>query len=181
MRSRYCLMIFAFLQNAHAQDLCKEVRKEVSPDNTQYGFYSPYAENKMPSIRIVRSVNTDPEQSFDNFFIVFRIATADVSSFYTKGADGNLTEKVETTLNVEFDDQTKIATDTVQITHDISDDKTDAIRTLFYPLTDANLNDFTSKKIVKFSLGGYEKKYPADSAARVIQYIKCIQNAVPKQ
>ena len=174
-------MMFCFLQNAHAQDLCKEIKKEVSEDKYQYDFFSPYSENRLPSVRVARTVNTDPEANYDNFFIIFRISTPDVASFYTKGADGMMVEKEEKTLTVEFDDKSIISTDTVQITHDISDDKTDAIRSLFYPLTDANLGDFTTKKIVKFSLGGYEKTFPSDSAARIMQYIKCIQAAVPKQ
>jgi len=181
MRSVFFLVMFAFMQNAHAQDLCKEIKKEVSDDKYQYSFFSPYSENNLPSVRIARTVNTDPEANFDNFFIIFRIATPDVSSFYTKNSDGSMVEKEEKTLMVEFDDKSVISTDTVQIIHDISEDKTDAIRSLFYPLTDANLGDFTTKKIVKFSLGGYEKMFPADNASRIMQYIKCIQNSVPKQ
>ena len=181
MRSICFLMLFSLFQNAHAQDLCKEIKKDVSADKYQYDFFSPYSENNLPSIRIARTVNIDPEANYDNFFIIFRITTPDVASFYNKSADGSLVEKEEKTLTVEFDDKSVISTDTVQIAHDISDDKTDAIRSLFYPITDANLGAFTSKKIVKFSLGGYEKKFAADSAARIMQYIKCIQNSVPKQ
>jgi len=181
MRSICFLILFSFFQNAQGQDLCKEIKKDVSADKFQYDFFSPYSESSLPSIRIARTVNTDPEANYDNFFIIFRITTPDVSSFYTKNPDGTMVEKEEKTMTVEFDDKSVISTDTVQIAHDISDDKTDAIRSLFFPLTDANLGDFTSKKIVKFSLGGYEKKFPADSAARIMQYIKCIQNSVPKQ
>lgn len=181
MRYVYLVLMFAFLHNASAQDYCKEIKKEVSADKTQYDFFSPYTESNLPSIRIARSVNTNPEAPFDNFFIIFRMVTGNVDNFYTKGADGSLVEKVEKTLVVEFEDKTKLSVDTVQITHDFSEDKTEGIRTLFYALTDANINDFSTKKIVKFSLGGFDKTYPADSAKAVVQYIKCMQAALPKQ
>jgi len=180
MKAIYLFALLAFLQNANAQDLCKEVKKEVSADKTQYDLFSPYSENSLPSVRVTRSVNTNPEQPFDNFFIIFRIVTGDVGNFYTKAADGSLVEKEEKTFTVEFEDKSKISVDTVQITHDFSDDKTEGIRTLFYPLTEQTLNDFSTKKIVKFSLGGYEKAYPADSANATMQYVKCIMNAIPK-
>ncbi len=174
-------MLFVFSQNAYAQDLCKEIKKEVSNDKSQYDFFSPYSESALPAVRIARSVNTNPEAPYDNFFIIFRMTTGDVGNFYTKAADGTLQEKTEKTFTVEFEDKSKISDDTVQISHDFSEDKTEGIRTLFYPLTDANMTDFSTKKIVKFSLGGYEKSFAADSAGRIIQYIKCIQGALPKQ
>jgi len=177
MKPVYLLMIFAFLQNANGQDFCKQIKKEVSADKTQYDFFSPYEESNLPAIRIARSVNTNPEISYDNFFIIFRMTTGEVDNFYTKSVDGALVEKIEHKLVVEFEDKSKISDDTINVTHDFSEDKTEGIRSLFYPLTETNLKDFSTKKIVKFSLGGYEKKYPADSANAIVQYIKCIQSA----
>lgn len=178
MKAIYILMLFAFVQSANAQDFCKQIKKEVSDDKNQFDFYSPYSENSLPSIRVTRSVNINPEAPYDNFYIIFRMVTGNVDNFYTKAADGSLVEKAEKTLMVEFDDKSKLSVDTVQITHDFSEDKTEGIRSLFFPLTDDVLKDFTTKKIVKFSLGGYEKTYPADSSNAVMQYVKCIQAAI---
>ncbi len=178
MKAIYALVLFIFLQHANGQDFCKQIKKEVSDDKSQYEFFSPYSENSLPSIRATRSVNTNPEAPYDNFFIIFRIVAGNVDNFYNKAADGTLVEKVEKTFMVEFDDKSKISVDTVQITHDFTEDKTEGIRSLFFPLTEDILKDFTTKKIVKFALGGYEKTYPADSSNAVMQYIKCMQAAI---
>ena len=89
-------------------------------------------------------------------------------------------EKEEKTLVVEFEDKSKISDDTVQVNHDFTEDRAEGIRTLFYPLTEANLKDFTTKKIVKFSLGGFEQTFRADSANAVMQYIKCMKSVETK-
>ena len=177
MRTIFLLSIFAFVQAANGQDFCKQVKKEVSDDKMQFNFESPYDMQKPPAIRVKRSMNVNPEQDYDNFMIIFQITTGDVDNLYTKGSDGAVTEKVEKNLVVEFDDKSRIKDDTVQIMHDFTEDRAEGIRSLFYNLTEDNLKDFMSKKIVKFSLGGYEKTVPADSANAVMQYIKCIKTA----
>jgi hypothetical protein len=146
----------------------------------QFDFASPYNEANLPSVRVKRSVNVNPESDFDNFYMVFRMVTGDVDNMYVKGADGSVTEKLEKTLTVEFDDKSKITDDTIKVTHDVTEDRTEGIRTLFYPVNEANLSYFSEKKITKFSLGGYEKKFSADSANAVMQYVKCIKNAPTK-
>ena len=180
MKTLYLFMLFAFVQNAGAQDFCKQIKKEVSADKSQFDYFSPFTEDKLPAVRVTRSINVNPDMAYDNFFLVFRTVTGDVDNLYIKSADGTLVEKEEKTLVVEFEDKSKISDDTVQVNHDFTEDRAEGIRTLFYPLTEANLKDFTTKKIVKFSLGGFEQTFRADSANAVMQYIKCMKSVEAK-
>ncbi len=174
----YLFFIFAFMQIVNAQDFCKQIKKESSPDGYNLNFISPYSEKVLPAVRATRNVDFNPENDgYDNFFVIFRIVGGPVDDIFTKGADGTTVEKKEKTMMVEFDDKTVISTDTVQINHDLTDDKADVIRTLFFPITDDNIKDFSTKKIVRFRLAGYEKKFPKDSANAVMNYIKCIKAA----
>ena len=80
MKTIYLLMLVAFVQNAGAQDFCKQIKKEVSGDKTQFDFFSPFAEDKLPAVRVTRSINVNPDMAYDNFFIVFRTVTGDVDN-----------------------------------------------------------------------------------------------------
>ena len=176
MKALYLLLFFAFLQNASGQDYCKKIKKEISPDGYNRSYFSPFTEKNMPAIRITRVIDSNPEDDeFDNFFIIFRIPGGDVGSIFTTGPDDKVVEKKEKTMKIEFDDHSVITTDTVQINHDMTDDKAEVIRTLYFPIDDGNYKDFTTKKIVKYTLGTIERKFAADSAGAIMHYVQCIK------
>jgi len=178
MRIVLLLLTFVIAQNTYGQDFCKQIKKEVSEDTFMRNYFSPYSEKKLPSVRVVRSIDTNPENDgYDNFFVILRVTGGGVDLLYTKGADGKAVEKTEKNLVIEFDDRSKIVSDTVAINHDITDDKAEVIRTIFFPINKATIKDFTSKKIAKFSLQGYEQTFRADSANAVMHYIQCMQAA----
>lgn len=174
MKAIYLLLLLACVQSANGQDYCKLVKKEISGDKKTFNYESPYDPQYKPALRVTRSYNNDPDDPYDNFFIVFRVE-GQLESIYNTAADGGQTEKTEKKLEVVFEDKTTFVDDTIQISHDVSDDKTQAVRYIDYPLTAANLKDFTTKKIVKFSLAGNEQLVAADSANSIMHYVQCMK------
>jgi len=174
MRVMLLLVALTCLQTVYAQDYCKRIKKEVSEDKTAFDYTSPYDQNEKPSLTVKRSYNINSDEPFDNFILQFRIV-GPLDDIYTKTADGNQVEKEEKILTVEFDDKTKFIDDTIQVDHDISDDRIFAIRYLNFPLSDETLKDFTSKKIVKFTLAGYSQTVTIDSATSIQHYIQCMK------
>ncbi len=178
MKIVYAFLIFLLSQTANAQDYCKQVKKESSPDGYTLNFISPYSEKKLPSIRVTRNVDFNPEDDgYDNFYVIFRIVGGSVEGIFTKMPDGSTSEKKENNMKVEFDDKTVMSMDTVRINHDLTDDKAEVIRTAFFSLSDDNIKNFMTKKIVRFELAGYERTFSADSANALMHYIKCIKAA----
>ena len=168
--------VFAFQQNADGQDYCKKIKKDVTADGYNRSYFSPYSEKSMPAIRVTRAIDSNPEDDgFDNFFIIFRIPGGDVASIFVTGPDNKVVETKEKTMKIEFDDHTLLSTDTVQINHDLTDDKAEVIRTLYFPIDDGNFKEFTTKKIVKYTLGTTERKFAADSATAIMHYVQCIK------
>ena len=176
MKAIYLLLALAFVQTANAQDFCKLIKKEVSEDNTVFDFTSPFDPSEVPAVRVARSYNTNPDYPSDNFHLIFYII-GDLESIYAKTAGGEQIEKEEKTLIVEFDDKTKIVDDSIKIDHDHTDDKTQTVRYAYYPITDERLKDFTTRRITKFSLAGYEQTVPADSANAIMHYVQCMKAA----
>lgn len=162
-------------QAAASNDPCKQIRKDVSEDKVQTDLLSPSDPVEITPVVVKRTVNTDSEWAVDNFIAVLQVA-GDLESIYTKSADGGQTEKQEKHVVIEFDDNSKIVDDTVQISHDVTEDKTQAIRIVYFPITDENAKSFTTKKIARFSIAGYERSIPADSAAVYRQYFECVKN-----
>jgi hypothetical protein len=170
------MMVFAMnVNNANAQDFCKQIRKDISDNKLLSDYASPFTWDNVPPVRVKRSISTDPEAPFDNYTIIFT-SQCGLDDIYNKTADGGQTEKVEKTLVVTFDDNSRLTDDSTDISHDFSQDRTEAIRSMFLPLNESMVNDFSSKKIVKFSLAGKERLFPADSANAVMQYMKCIKS-----
>lgn len=172
MRTLCILLFLALFQTANGQDFCKQMIKDVSSDKKSIELSSPTGDQEVPAVKVQRSINTDPDFESDNFFIVFRL-TGDLESIYTKAPEGDQIEKEELKLVVEFDDKSKLVDDTVKVSHDFTNDKMLAIRYVYLPLTEATVKDFTTKKIVKFSLAGYEKTIPADEANAMMHYVEC--------
>ena len=131
MKKLCTLLLVAGAISASGQDFCKHIIKEMSDDKTQVDYVSPSATQYLTPILVKRTVNTNPEWAVDNFTAVF-LMTTDIESIYSKGADGSQKEKEEKKLTVWFDDNTKLVDDTVLITHDFTDDRTMAVRNLYY-------------------------------------------------
>jgi hypothetical protein len=176
MKTIFLVLTFAFLNSANGQDFCKLVKKEVSADRKTFDYASPYDPTEKPVARVTRSFNNDPEYAYDNFYIIFRIESA-FDSIYVKTPDGGQIEKKEKSVVVEFEDKSRVTDPDVEINHDVSDDKTMAVRFIDFPLTDNNLKDFSSKKITKFILAGSEQAVTADSANSIMHYIQCMKAA----
>jgi hypothetical protein len=175
MKSVFCVLIVAMYGTAYGQDYCKRITKEVTPDQKSFTYTSPYDPQEATSVHVTRNINIDPDYPSDNFFIIFRI-TGNLESIYTKNEQGEQVEKDEKNIVIQFDDNSKLE-DALTVSHDFTDDKLQAIRYVYYPLTD-KINNFTSKKIVKFSLAGFEQPVQPDSAIAVQHYVQCIKEAV---
>ena len=174
MKYAYALCLVALTQVAHGQDFCKQVVKEMSEDKTQIDYSSPLHKDHLTPVVVKRTINSNPEWAVDNFTVVFQM-TSDIESIYGKNADGTQKEKDEKKLVVTFDDNSTFVDDTVVITHDFTDDRTYAVRNIYYPVTDATAKDFTTKKIRKFSLAGIERTITPDSANAIMNYFQCIK------
>jgi hypothetical protein len=174
MKLFYTLLLLAITQCADAQDYCKMVKKEVSDNKVQTDYFSPYKPNERTVLRVKRSISTDEDYPYDNFIAMFNI-TCPLDAIYDKTAGGGMEEKNEKSLIIVFDDESKIVDDTVEISHDFTEDRTEATRYVFYQLTPSEIEDFSTKKISKFILAGQEHPYPADSANAIMEYCKCIK------
>jgi hypothetical protein len=174
MKAIYLLLVLACAQAASAQDYCKLIKKEVSDDKSTFDFSSPFDPAEIPALRVTRSYNNNPDYPSDNFFIIF-YTVGNLESIYEKSATGEQLEKQEKRLVVEFDDKTTFIDDSIKIIHDRTVDMLEAIRYIYLPVTDNNLKDFTTKKIAKFSLAGFEQTVPADSANAIMHYVQCIK------
>lgn len=169
------ILILALLiagNTCFAQDYCKLVKKEVTENNTSFNYESPYKEDSMPLIRVVRNYSTNPEAEFDNFSIIFSIP-CEFSDLLVAGAGGE-TEKEETGVVIEFDDKTKLEDD-ITVTHNKKGDGT-ASRVLYYPVTADNVKQLTTKKIVSFHLATAKSAVTADLATAIQKYVTCIKD-----
>jgi hypothetical protein len=175
MKTILTLLACAFFTAAEAQDYCKDIKKEVSADKRSYEYASPYNAEEVTPLHVTRTIVLDADYPSDNFYLIFKI-TGDLDNIYTKNAGGEQVEKEEKKLVVEFDDKTQIVDDTVVVSHDFTDDKQQAIRYVYYPLTSTTAGDFSTKKIVKFSLAGNEKAVAPEAATAIEHYVKCIKD-----
>jgi len=174
MKVIYILLLLACTQTVSAQDYCKLIKKSVSADKTIFDFTSPFDQADLPAIRVSRSYNINPDNPTDDFYVIFQITGA-LDSIYTLTASGEQVERDETSLVIEFEDKTKITDAEIKVSHDVTDDKMQAIRYAYYPVTEEKLRDLSTKKISKFSLAGYSQTVPADSANAVMHYITCMK------
>ena len=175
MKVIYTLAICALGFNASAQDFCKQVHKEISDDKTQTDYSSPKAASGVTPVIITRSINTNPEFPGDNFTAFFQVPGS-IESLYNTTSDGGQKEKDEKKIVIVFDDNSQYVDDTLQVNHDFTEDRITAIRGLYMPVEGAAAKQFSTKKITKFSLAGYERTVPADSANAIMQYFQCIKD-----
>ncbi|MCD6012000.1 MAG: hypothetical protein K0Q79_1862 [Flavipsychrobacter sp.] len=176
MRYLLLLLAIATISPAIAQDYCKQVVKDVSPDNKIFDYSSPADPEEPTVIKVSRSINVDPDYESDNFIMIFQIA-GDLDNIYTKNAEGEQVEKEEWKLAITFDDNSIIAEDTLKISHDFTNDKLQAIRQVYYTLTENSIRELSTKKIKKFSLAGYEKVVTPEYATAMMNYVACIKKA----
>jgi hypothetical protein len=169
-------LLIAGCCSAHGQDYCKRIKKEVSEDKKSINYSSPFDAMEPASIHVTRNVNLDPDYPSDNFYIIFRI-TGDLESIYAKNDAGMQSEKDEKKIVVEFDDKSTIVDDSMQVSHDFTDDKLQAIRYVYYPLSEQSIKEFTSKKVSKYTLAGFEQKVVSDTAVSIQHYVTCIKDA----
>ncbi len=170
------LLLLTLCCSASGQDYCKRIKKEVSEDKKSINYSSPYEPLEPASIHVTRNVNLDPEYPSDNFYIIFRI-TGNLESIYSKNDAGEQVEKEEKKLVVVFDDKSALEDENIQVSHDLTDDKLQAIRYVYYPLTEQSIKDFSTKKIVKYSLAGTEQNVVSDTAISIQHYVTCIRDA----
>lgn len=169
--------IFLFLAlilsvTAQAQDYCKQIKKEVTEGNTNFSYTTQYDHEKPPCARVERNFSTDPENSFDNFYLVL-ITECSFSDLLDK-KDGGEAEREETKVVIEFDDKSKIVDDTIKLVHDYSAGDGSALRVAYFPITEDHLKELTAKKITKIYLAVSERTVPVDIALPLQQYIKCM-------
>lgn len=174
MRTFFFLLLLQLSYSAGAQDYCNLIKKEVSDDKTTFDFSTPYNPEELPAVRAARSYNNNADYPSDNFYIVFYL-TGDLDNIYEKNAEGEQVEKSEKKIVVNFDDSTKYVDDSMVIIHDRTVDMLQSVRYVYLPITDNNLKDFSTKKIMRFSLAGYEQTVPADSSNAMMHYIQCLK------
>lgn len=176
MKYLLLLLASAMLSPAIAQDYCKQVVKDVSPDKKILDYSSPSDAEEVTVIKVSRSINVDPDYEADNFFMIFQIV-GDLDNIYTKSPEGEQTEKEEWKLAIIFDDNSTITEDTLKISHDFTSDKLQAIRQVYYTLNENSIRELSTKKIKKFSLAGYEKALTPGYAIAIMNYVACIKKA----
>ncbi len=155
-------------------DPCSLIKKDISEDKTTFDFQSPYDVHEPHPVRITRNYSTNPEYSFDNFYVVVEIL-GDLDNVYTINSKGEHIEKDESKVVIEFADKSKIVDDTIKINHDVSEDKSQSLRYAYYPVTESNFKDFATKQIAKITLAGYEQVVPVDSTNSFQKYLECIK------
>ncbi len=158
---------------AFAQDYCKQIKKEVTENNTSFSYESPYSEDAPPAVRVMRNYSTNSDLEFDNFNLIFFIP-CEFGDFLVKGADGNESEKEETGIVIEFDDKTKIKNDTIMVTHDRRESGS-AARIVFFAVSKENIATLTTKKIAKIYLAKAEATVPVETATALQQYVGCLK------
>lgn len=176
MRPVFLLFAFIVFSSASAQDYCKQVVKEVSPDKKILDFASPSDPGEITFIKVTRSINVDPDYESDNFLMVLQ-TVGELDNIYTKDEKGEQVEKDEWKLVITFDDNSSIVDDSLKISHDFTSDKLQAIRSVYFPVSDAAAAQLSSKKISKYSLAGYEKTVLPEYANAVMHYVECIKKA----
>lgn len=174
MKLLQLIAILLFANAASAQDLCKNVKKTEASGMAEYE--SPYNEKELPPVRVKRSITTVDDEVFDNFVMIFHTLCT-IDDIYAPSAEGGKSEKQEKKITIVFDDNSRIVDDTIDIMHDITPDRTEAIRYVYYPIITETSNDFSSKKIAKFIIAGQEIIVPAETSNSVMQYTKCIKAA----
>lgn len=158
---------------AMAQDYCKQIKKEVTENNTSFTYETPWNEDTPPVLRATRSYSTNPDNEFDNFSLIFYIP-CEFADLLTKTAAGEA-EKEEKKVVVEFEDKTKYTDEHLMITHEKKENGS-AARVAYLVMTPSNIKTFTDKKITKVHLATAEAPVAADVATAIAKYLGCLRD-----
>ena len=180
MKLAITLAFLALANVSFAQDPCKDIKKEVTENNTTFLFESPYDVDAPPVARVKRSYCTNPDYEYDNFNLVLSIP-CEFNDLLGKDKDGNDVEMDEKKVIIEFDDKSKISNDTLTIEHEKKDADGSYMRVAYVAITPSLMKSLTTKKIVKFQLAKANEEVPADVAASIQQYVGCLSNVRPKK
>lgn len=173
MKRLFILMLLAAANTGFAQDYCKQIKKEVTENNTNFNYETPYNEDAPPPVRAVRSYSTDPKADFDNFNVILSIP-CEFADLLTNGPNGEV-EKEETGVVIEFTDKSKIEEPSIAIAHDKKGDGT-AIRAAYLPVDGDNIKELTSKKIAKIHLAAATVSVTDEMAAAIQKYMACLRD-----
>ncbi len=174
MKNLFIIAALLCFNSAFAQDYCKQIKKEVTENNTSFSYETPYIEDNPPAIRAVRNYSTSTENEFDNFNIVLYLP-CDFGDLLAKNADGMESEKQEKTVVLEFDDKTRITDDTTMVTHDKKSDGS-AARVAYFNVTAQNIKTLTTKKIVKVHLATASQAIAPEVATAMQAYLACLRD-----
>ncbi len=176
MKLLFSLAALVFVTSVNAQDICKQIKKEVADNKLQWDYSTPVKGDDMPLISIKRSVSIDEDYPFDNFVVIFKVI-CQLDDIYNLSGDTSRTEKQEKKMVIEFDDNSKITDEEIEVLHDYTQDRAEAIRYVFYTVPAESLNDIAAKKITKFTLATQEVPVPPALSVSMQQYAKCIKEA----
>ena len=168
-----CFVVFAAVLQVSAQDICKQIKKDITDNNTSFSYETPYSEDNMPTMRAIRNYSTNSESEFDNFNLILSIP-CEFSDLLTTTSEGDR-EKEEMGVVIHFEDKSTIKEDSIQITHDKRGDGT-AFRIAYVQITEQNVKAFTTKKIVKFTLATAHQEVVGDLSNTIQQYLVCLKN-----
>lgn len=174
MKGLFFLLAFTAVSFANAQDYCKQIKKDVSPDKKIVDYSSPADAQEVTNIRLTRSLNLDPDYESDMFLMTFQIV-GELEGMYAKSAEGVQEEKEEWKLMVEFEDKSKWTDDTIKLSHDVTSDKMQAIRIVFFNLTEPSIKEFSTKRITRFTLAGFEKAITPEYGNAIMHYVQCMK------
>ncbi len=172
MKKLFFIALLVAGNTVFAQDYCKQLKKEVTENNTSFTYETPYDENNPPLMRAVRSYSTDPKNDFDNFNIILTIP-CEFADLLSPGPNGE-SEKEESGIVIEFADKSKIEED-IAISHDKKGDGT-AARIAYLPITGDSIKEFVGKKVAKIYLAKASATVPADMATAIQAYMKCLKD-----
>ncbi len=174
MKGFLFLLAISVASLANAQDYCKQIKKDMSPDKKLVDYASPADAQEITSIKVTRSLNLDPDYESDLFLMTFQLV-GDLEGIYSKSPDGVQEEKDEWKLLVEFEDKSKWVDDTIKLSHDVTSDKMQAVRIVFLNLTEPSIKEFSTKRITRYTLAGYEKTVTPEYGNAIMHYVQCMK------
>ncbi|NCX95808.1 MAG: hypothetical protein EBX41_05245 [Chitinophagia bacterium] len=157
----------------YGQDYCKQIKKEVTDNNTSFSYETPFKEDSMPPVRAVRIYSTNPDAEFDNFTLIFTLPCEYAELLEKK--DGAESEKEESGIVITFEDKSKITDETLAITHDKRGSGY-AARSATLTIGTDNIKDLSTKKIAKVKLSTAEISISPAMSNAMLQYINCLKN-----
>ena len=169
----FSLALCAFTASGQAVDYCKQLKKEAT-DNKTFAYAAPFDSTALyVPIKISRNFSIDPELDYDNFSIAFYVS-GDLQEFFKANPTGQGENDVRKFV-VEFDDKSKYTVDSASISYESNNDNQLVIKSVFVNIEEANVQQFSTKNIAKYTIGGIQKTITPDSAMAYKGYIECMK------